>query len=165
MRQVLSLVLLSAIAVLPAAPQQTKPDFSGRWVLDLTKTEAPAQPPEMEQVIDHKDPVLKWTTKFKDTGASETMLPFLIGIADGQAEVRADGKEEAVKNGPFERRSHTVWDGQRLVTTWTMKTPQDPPEGRWVRSLSADGKTQIIDIEFRSAVMGTVQAKLIFSKR
>jgi len=118
----------------------------------------------MELVIDHKDPVLKWTTTFKDENAAKMMLPFLMVIADRQAELRADGKDEVVKTGLFERRSRTEWEGQRLVTSWTMKTPQDPPQGRWVRSLSADGKTQTVDIEFKSAMMGTPEVTLIFSK-
>jgi hypothetical protein len=108
---------------------------------------------------------LKWTTTFKDENAATMMLPFLMVIADRQAELRADGKEEVVKTGVFEQRSRTVWEGQRLVTSWTMKTPQDPPQGRWVRSLSADGKTQTVEIEFRSAMMGTLQVTLIFTRR
>lgn len=166
MRNAVGFVLFVAATVgMCTAQQRSRPDFSGRWELEVSKTEAPAQPPEMEQVVEHNDPLLKWSTTFKDAKAQEMMLPFLMGIADPKGQLRADGKEEVVKTGPFERRSITAWNGQRLVTTWTMKTPQDPPQGRWVRFLSSDGKTQTVEIEFRSAMMGTVRAKLVFSKR
>jgi len=161
----LDLVFLSAIVLTLAEAQQQKTDFSGHWMLDVAKCEAPVAPPEMEQVVEYKDHVLRWTTTLADANASRMMLPFLMGIADPKEQLRTDGVEETVRNGPFERTSRTVWDGHKLVTTWTMKTPQDPPEGKWVRSLSADGKMQTIDIEFRSAMMGTVQAKLVFSRR
>jgi hypothetical protein len=155
---------LAAIGGASAAQPQSKPDFSGRWELDLAKSEAPATPPAMVQNVEYDYPTLRWTTVFKDANAGRMTLPFLMVIADREGEVTASGNEEVVKTGSFERRSRTALEGQRLVTTWTMKTPQDSPEGRWVRSLSADGKTQTVEIEFHSALMGNLSAKLVFSK-
>jgi hypothetical protein len=160
-----AVIFLAVVLAVCLRAQQGRPDFSGQWKLDLARTQAPADPPEMEQTIEHKEPALKWSTKIGTQDGSPMLPPFLMGIADPQGELTTDGKETVKTVGPFERRSRSEWQGQRLVTTWSVKTPQDPPHGKWIRSLSADGKTQTVDVEFQSEMMGTVQAHLVFSKR
>jgi hypothetical protein len=149
-------------AVLRAQP--AKPDFSGTWELDPDRTEGPFTPPAMTQTVDHKDPVFKWTTKFKDEGTPKVPM-FLTGFAVPSGEVKSDAHYETVKLQAGERETRTMWTGQKMVTTWTIRTLHDPSQGKWQRSLSEDGKTQTVDIEFRSTMMGVVQAKLVFVKR
>jgi hypothetical protein len=150
-------------ATLAARAEQEKPDFSGTWTLDADRTEGPFTPPAMTQVIDHKDPVFKWTTKFKEEGTPKLPV-FLTGFAVPSGEVKTDAHYETTKIQAGERETRTMWNGQRLVTTWTIRTLHDPSQGKWQRSLSDDGKTQTVDLEYRSAMMGLVQAKLVFVK-
>lgn len=159
-RRVFSFALFGAVA---ARAQPAKPDFSGTWELDVDRTEATFTPPAMTQVIDHKDPVFKWTTKFKEESPKLPM--FLSGFAVPSGELRTDAHYETVKVQAGERETRTMWNGPKLVTTWTIRTLHDPSQGKWQRSLSEDGATQTVDMEFRSAMMGLVQAKLIFLKR
>lgn len=143
--------------------QSAKPDFTGAWDLDIDRTEGPFTPPGMIQTIDHKDPVFKWTTKFKDEGTPK--LPqYLSGLAVPSGEIRTDGHYETVKVTGGEKETHTVWSAGKLITIWTIRTLHDPSQGKWQRSLSEDGKTQNLLLEFQSTMMGTVQARLVFIK-
>jgi hypothetical protein len=160
-----AVIFLAMVLAVGLRAQQGRPDFSGQWKLDITRTQTPAELPGMEQTIEHKEPSLKWSTKISTQDGSAMLPPFLMGIADPEGNLITDGKEIIRTVGPFERRSRSEWQGQRLVTTWSVKTPQDPPHGKWIRSLSADGKTQTVDIEFQSEMMGTIQAHLVFSRR
>jgi hypothetical protein len=160
-----TILFLTAIMTVCAGAQSGKPDFSGRWQLDLSRSKAPVELPAMEQVIDHRGSAFRWTTKITTNDGGAMLPPFLMGIADPQGELTIDGKETVRTSGPFERRSRSEWDGQHLVTLWNVKTPQDPPHGKSIRSLSADGKTQTVDIEMESAMMGTIHVQMVFSKK
>ncbi len=143
--------------------QQTRPDFSGTWELDLDRVEGPFTPPAMTQVIEQKDPVFKWTTQIRQDGVKVPM--FLTGFAAPNGETKTDGHYETVKIQGGERETHALWSGQKLVTSWAIRTLHDPSDGKWTRSLSEDGKTQTVELQFRSAMMGLVQATLVFVRR
>jgi len=106
MKQLLP-VLLVALALASAAAAQTKPDFSGMWVMDASRSQSAVQ----------NEPVMSMTLVIKQT---ETDLSI---------DVTRDGRQHTVTykpGAPNTMSSNTgragllasiwYWDGQQLVT-------------------------------------------------
>src|SRR2546427_6453857 len=72
--------------------QQGRPDFSGRWVLDVAKSQMPQpSPDDLVEIIDHHEPTLKvraiTSHRFPDEPVAVTLalttIPELIASTDG----------------------------------------------------------------------------------
>jgi len=142
--------LLGSLAL--AAPlllsQVRKPDFSGTWKTDPSKStfkvtpvknpdpsvsDAPPPPPPDEQsleVIDQKDNALKI----------------------GELAFTLDGRENTNELGQgLFQKSKTHWEGSKLITEWVLERDgQKLVTVRQVRSLSDNGKIQIVDLHVQT---------------
>jgi hypothetical protein len=118
------LTLALSTAVLSA---QSKPNFSGAWVLSLAKSDMDGAPVTQISVqIDHHDPILKYTAK---------------GTANGQDFEETETLTTDGKPGHDFRGAVIVthWEGTTLVS---VATTQDGHPFYEVRmTLSADGKS------------------------
>jgi hypothetical protein len=123
--------------------QVGKPDFSGTWKTDASKStfkltpvkspdhaapDVPPPPPPDEQppeVIDQKENSLKIG-----------MLAFTL-----------DGRENTNELGEgLFQKSKSHWEGSKLITEWVLEHDgQKVVTARQVRSLADGGKTQIVD--------------------
>lgn len=147
-RGIVLLAVTCAASTLVYAAQ--KPDFSGTWRVDHAKSTSkttalkpadpnalpppppPPPPPPGEgsptHVVTHRDPALT--------------------IKEGRASVltlTTDGKENVnrVSNRTV-NRSVTTWDGDKLVTKWTMEIDgEKAAEGTDVRSITENGAVMI----------------------
>jgi len=138
----LRLLCSFALAVPLLLSQVRKPDFSGTWKTDPSKStfkvtpvknpdpsvsDAPPPPPEEQppEVIDQKDNSLKI----------------------GELAFTLDGRENTNELGQgLFQKSKTHWDGTKLVTEWVLERDgQKLVTARQVRSLADDRKTQIVD--------------------
>jgi hypothetical protein len=137
------LLCLFAITLSLLLAQVRKPDFSGTWKPDPSKStfkltpvknpdpsasDVPPPPPSDEQppeVIDQKDNALKI----------------------GELAFTLDGRENTNQLGEgFVQKSKTHWEGAKLITEWVLERDgQKLVTARQVRSLAQDGKTQIVD--------------------
>lgn len=146
-------VLLSFICVGSAAAQ--KPDFSGTWLLDKSKSKdpfakssktAPAADPKVKEsdviVIEHLDPEFTATEKqivekLDDAGAvvgkSELMLTKVTYFTDGRGEINP-------LNG---RSSKTKITGRKIVVTVTVDE-KDRKYSVFELTFSKDGKEMTI---------------------
>jgi hypothetical protein len=123
--------------------QARKPDFSGTWEADASKStekvtpvknpdpaapDAPPPPPPGEQppeVIEHKGNRLK--------------IGELTFTLDGGENVNPVGQG-------LLHKSKTHWEGSKLVTEFVLERDGEVlVRGRQVRSLADDGKTQTVD--------------------
>lgn len=158
------------MAVLPSG---SHPDFSGHWKLDKTRSTLPSHSPDdLVEVIDHRDPQLRVTTTSKDWSGDFTqniekpiaLTLFSLTIPEWIA--TTDGVERSQKYGPDQLKSKTHWDGDRLITAWTLERDGKPEmTGEWVRSLSADGKTLTLNVQARDPERGGQgEANLVFVK-
>jgi TonB family protein len=152
---------------------QSHPDFSGRWELDKAKSNLPlVSPDDLVQVIDHRDPQLRVTTTSKDWSAEfgeniqKPIALTLFALTIPEWIATTDGIERSEKYGPAELKSKTHWDGPRLITAWSLDRDGRPEiVGEWVRSLSADGRTQTLEVTARDPQRGGKgEAKLVFVK-
>jgi hypothetical protein len=134
-----SLVLVASLLL----SQVRKPDFSGTWKPDPSKStfkvtpvknpdhavpDVPPPSPHDEQppeVIDQKDNTLKI----------------------GELAFTLDGRENTNEHGEgLFQKSKTHWEGNKLITEWVLEHDgQKLVTARQVRSLADDRKTQIVD--------------------
>jgi hypothetical protein len=132
-----------ALATSLLLSQIRKPDFSGTWKTDTSKstfnltpvknpdssaTDVPPPPPPEEQgpeVIAQKDNSLKI----------------------GELAFTLDGRENINELGQgLLQKSKSHWEGSKLVTEWVLERDgQKGVTARQVRSLADGGKTQIVD--------------------
>ncbi len=119
----------------PAWAQEKKPDFTGHWSINMAKTDygRMPKPKSYVEVIDHKDPAFTVATTSEDSrGESKTFLK--LTTDDRECTNEINGNE-------FRSKSH--WEGGKMVTTVSGDRGLSMVE---VRSLSADGKTQTVEI-------------------
>ncbi len=146
---------LIAIAALTLALAQTqKPDFSGTWQVDLQKSTskktfkanvdpngppAPPPPPDVPvwlplEEIRHNEPHIKIAKRYEGGEVLSTL------------QITTDGKENIneMGDGEITHRSKTHWEGNRLVTEWTMERNGSVAiRGKDVRYF--DGKNLILE--------------------
>ncbi|MBS1859955.1 MAG: hypothetical protein JST11_31590 [Acidobacteria bacterium] len=149
--------LLFATLALAAMPALAKPNFSGDWKLNVTKSsfgQMPA-PSSMTQKITHEDP--KLTTEMHQSSER--------GDFDMKASYTTDGKECANEGfGGSTMKSVLKWDGDTLAieTKGQFGDNEFTMSDKWV--LSEDGKTLNITRTFRSS-MGEGEQKLVLEKQ
>ena len=145
-----------AVLALAALPALAKPNFSGDWKLNLSKSsfgQMPA-PSGMTNKITHADP--KLASHVKQSGE--------MGDLEFDSTYTTDGKE--CSNDMFGNpvKSTLKWEGDTLLIDATGKfgdndfTMQD----KW--TLSDDGKTLTTVRLFKSS-MGEGEQKLVFEKQ
>jgi hypothetical protein len=156
-------VLITAgLSVLLAASAfaQAKPDFSGTWNLDLTKSDfGPTPPPDsMVLVVEHKEPALKIMSTQTSQGAS----------ISNTRNITTDGKPNANKlqtgDGAQDVTSTSKWNGNKLSTAYTleMQGMKLGVNDSW--SLSADGKVLTV-MRAISTEQGDLALTTVFNKK
>ena len=146
-----TLALLSA-ALLMAA-ETSRPNFSGRWELDKTRSDYGSLPPDdsASELIQHQEPKLTITQIWKNAEGEHTLV----------WQLTTDGAENFSRINETEISSRTVWEDKKLVTDWRMKRGAQLSEGRHIRSLSEDTRTLTLAVRQRSA--GTeIEQHLVF---
>ena len=134
-----------------------KPNFSGTWKLDLSKSSlGPLPPPSsMTEKIEHHDPDL-------------TVRTIVVGGPQGdlnyEAKYTTDGKESRNQFGDQTARSVMTWDGaDLLVTTKANFGAGDVTiKGRW--NLSPDEKT-LKQVSQVTSPQGTFESTYVFERQ
>ena len=147
--------MILAVLALAALPVLAKPNFSGNWKLNVSKSsfgQMPA-PASMTNKITHEDP--KLTSHVKQSGER--------GDFEFDSNYTTDGKE--CSNDMFGNpvKSTLKWDGDTLSIDAKGKFGDNDfsIEDKW--TLSDDGKTLTIVRLFKSS-MGEGEQKLVFEK-
>jgi len=169
MRRKMVLVIVTALALaLPAvARAQSKPDFSGSWTLDQSKSD----PPPMRgggggggggregrgrggfgggaQTIRQSGNELSITSEGR--GGPQTMT------------YKLDGSESTNKvmgrGGEMDAKSKARWDGSKLVIETTREMGGNPVTITETRTLSSDGKEMTVEMNFNGN-----SRKLVYTK-
>jgi len=140
-----------------AAPASSgvKPNFSGTWKLDVTKSDFGVLPPDNSRtvVIDHNDPVLKLAVSAD--GAQ--------GKQDFNLNFTTDGKEATNNAGGLELKSILTWESSTLVDNTKLKYQDQDVTVKEIWLLSDDGKTLTQNAHYMSP-MGEMDTKMVFVK-
>jgi hypothetical protein len=160
MRRVSSFVVVLALAYPVVGRAQAKPDFSGTWTLDASRSDAP-----MGRRGGAPGPV---TLVVKQT-AGEIAIETRRGENSQTATYKLDGSESTNPGGRGgEAKSKSHWDGATLVTeqTQTMNGPNGEMtiSSKIVRSLGADGKEMTV-VTTASTPQGERTSKQIYTKQ
>ena len=143
----------------------SKPNFTGAWVLDKDKSElgerpeGRGRPPGMlfdSPVIEHEGPKLTVKRKIKTPDGEERIR---------EMKYTTNGKEN--ENEGFQgmvNKSKTHWDGNTLITEAAIETPMGTMETREIRSLSADGLTMTVEMTTKGGPREGTR-KLVFQKQ
>jgi hypothetical protein len=147
-----------AVLALAALPALAKPNFTGDWKLNASKSTFSGQmpaPDSMTYKVTHDDP--KLTTATKQSGQ--------FGEFEQHANYTTDGKEST--NEGFQgstMKSVAKWDGDTLVIETKAQFGDNEVTITQKWTLSADGKTLNVTQAFKSA-MGEGEQKMVFDKQ
>ena len=148
-------------ATSPAAFSQAS--FSGKWVLDKKKSPNPANAPAalIQEIKPDGD---KLIVKSRYDQPQDGMYPiFWVGIMTDELDLTTDGNETVNSIGPFDHRSKTTLDGNKLTTDWTAMGGQ--VQGQWVRTLSDDGRHMTMEVHGKCTDGRQMTATLFFNKK
>ena len=148
-----SLLLACAFAALPAI---AKPNFTGDWKVNLSKStfgQMPA-PNSMTSKIAHDEPKLKVSNK-QSSDRGDFAADF---------DYTTDGKEctNQIMGNPM--KSTLKWDGDTLLIDSEAKFGDNDVDMQDKMTLSEDGKTLTIIRLFKSS-MGEMEQKVVFEKQ
>jgi hypothetical protein len=154
-RRLISLACLMVLAGAAAMAQQ-KPDFSGTWKLNVSKSEFGmlGGPDSRTDVITHKEPAI---TDDVNAEGSQGKVQYSIKYT-------TDGKEVTNQINGREVRSTLKWNGAALAITSKFDFNGNPVDAQAAWALSPDGKTLTISVHYASA-MGETDQKLVFDKQ
>lgn len=150
-------VVLAVVLALPAlATAQAKPDFSGKWIQDMDKSDpagggrGPAGPQSLTITQSATELTIERETP---NGAMKTVY-------------KLDGTESENSTGRGTSKTKSTWEGATLVTagaqTMNMQGNEVTMEMKEVRSLEADG-TMVVVTTTKSQ-MGERTRKVVFKK-
>ena len=153
----LLVLLLSA----SAWAQDAKPNFTGKWNLDVAKSDfGPMPPPDsVVHVIEHKEPNVKIVTTQKSAQGETTNERLLT----------TDGKENVNKmrmgpDGEQQVTSTSKWNGKALATSFKLSAQGAEFDINDSWTLSDDGKVLTI-VRAIKAPQGEFAATTVFNKQ
>lgn len=148
--------LVSFAALAFASSLAAKPNFSGTWTLNVSKSEFGALPGPSSRtdVIEHSDPVFKDTVKQESAQGPQTLT----------LTYTTDGKEATNEQGPMTVKSNLSWDGDNLVIDSKTNVQGNDVTIRQVWTLSADGNTLTVNAHLAAAALGETDQKMVFDK-
>ncbi len=152
------LVLCAAMAV---AAQESRPNLSGTWNLDASRSDfGPMPPPDsIVLVVAHKDPALKVTSTQKVEQATLT----------NERNLTTDGKPNTNKlrslDGEQDVVSTSRWNGAALVTTFKMQSQGIALDMKDTWTLSADGKTLTVSRGIATPQGDELTIRMVYTKQ
>jgi hypothetical protein len=155
-RQVIAAMFASA-AIGLSAPE--KPNFSGRWRLDPSRSSKDA-PADLAETIDHREPVIRIDTAWDRTRPAGVSNGAILAPA---VQLKSDGTESSndVPMGlSVVTKSH--WDGDKLVTEWRLNGLDVPLSGTWTRYLT--GPTAMVVDSVAESNGRRLTARYVFAK-
>ncbi len=154
MRRLFPLVLLSLAVGLVAA--QAKPNLSGTWKVNVSKSDFGPVPAPDSQVskITHEEPSLKMNVA--ETGQ--------MGDMNYDLAYTTDGKESTNTVAGNEFKSKVGWEGDDLIidTKGSFNGTDFTAKDHW--TLAEDGKTLTVQRHLSTA-MGDFDQKIFFEKQ
>lgn len=153
-------LLTTALFIATPSIQDAKPDFSGKWALDLAKSDFGQMPPpeSITLVIEHKEPGLKITSTQKSQQGELT----------NERVLTTDGKENTntvrTMMGDQPITSTTKWNGKALLTAFKLAFQDVSLDVTEAWELSADGKALTVTRDIKSQ-QGDFAQKTVFTKQ
>ncbi|MEI6667637.1 MAG: hypothetical protein WCP29_05730 [Acidobacteriota bacterium] len=133
-------ILLAVALAIPTLAQAQKPDFSGKWVQDMDKSDpAPAgraggggRGPAGPQAFTITQTATEFTLERETpNGPQKTVY-------------KLDGTESSNPGRGGDVKSKTTWDGAKLVTTYQQTMGENTVDVTETRTIEADGTLKLV---------------------
>ncbi|MBC7928762.1 MAG: hypothetical protein H7039_24215 [Bryobacteraceae bacterium] len=162
-RFVPALLLTASLAF--AASATVADPFVGKWQLDKKKTQAKGAPEELQFEIKPKgDNSVIIKSKYSEPKSN--MYPLLwVGVMTYELPLSIDGSEKQNQIGPFVHVSKTQIEGKIMTTDWTATLEESNVQGKWIRTVSDDGKEMNLEIIAKASDGRNMDQTLVFRKR
>jgi hypothetical protein len=153
-RRFVFVALLAFVVALPALAIAQTPNFSGKWIQDMEKSDppmggrGPAGPQSLTITQTAADITIERETP---NGVMKTVYKL-----DGSESVNAGGRGGEIK-------SKSAWEGGKLVTKYSRTMGQATVEVTETRSLEADGTMTVVTAT-KGGPQGDMTRKLVFKK-
>src|SRR6476619_334532 len=158
-------VLFSSLAVLLALPVAAKDSgFNGKWVIDKSASTASFEIADnLTQQSKEKGSDLTILSTWREPANGIAPLP-MLGIMTTNLTLKLNGEDAINEIGPFKQASKTTRNGNQLVTEYTALVNGENVTGKWVRTLSEDGKQMTMELTQQSGSKNN-QGKLVFNRK
>ncbi len=158
-------VLISGLATLFALPVLPKDNgFNGKWMIDKSASTASFDIPDnLMQQIKEKGSDISILSTWREPGNGIAPLP-LLGVMTTNLNLKLSNEDAINEIGPFKQASRTTRNGNQLITEYTALVNGENVTGKWVRTLSADGKQMTLEITQQSGSKNN-QGKLVFNRK
>ncbi len=130
MRTLLAALLFASLASPSLARAQAKPDFSGHWKMDPSRSESAAQ----------ATPIGTVTLVIAQT-ANELRVETTRTPGGSIVTYKLDGSKVAIPDGS----ATAHWDGMKIVTEAVLDVQGQTVTSKETRALSADGNEMFVD--------------------
>lgn len=155
--------ILAFATILPAADSGNP--FIGKWEIDKKKTQAVGVPDRMQVEI-KKDGDNGVVVKSKYQEPKSAVYPLLwVGIMTYELPLSTDGSEKQTQIGPFMHVSRSTLDGNTLTTDWKATIENGNVEGKWIRTVSPDGREMNLQIQAKASDGRNMDQTIVFKRR
>jgi hypothetical protein len=152
--------LVTVIPVLTAAST----GFEGKWELDKKAQQGVGGPEDLQCEI--KQDGSKVVIKSKYREPRNAVYPLLwVGIMTYELELPVDGTEKVTQIGPFAHNAKTRIEGNKMVTDFTAANGDGKVEGKWIRTLSDDGKQMTLQVLANASDGRKLDQTLVFKRK
>ena len=158
-------VVVAVVALSLVVASAAKADFSGKWMLDKTKSEG--VPPGMEQTMTVTQTGDKIELETKIVGPQgERVVKDSYTVDGKEVEFTPQGPQGAMGKGQRIAKWTADGAGPEVSETATLDGPNGPDDVSATRkwTLAADGKTLTIEMNFKGAEVSQ-QSKRVFVKQ
>lgn len=161
-----SMLLTGMLALLlPALVAKDQTGFEGKWKLDSKKSQSIGQAPDglTEEIkMDGTQVVIR--SKYMEP--KNAIYPIsMLGLMTNEIKLNADGSDVTNSIGPFSHTSKTTLEGNKMTTEWAAQVEQGKVTGKWVRTLSADGKQMTVEVHTEEPGGKVTDSNLLFVRK
>ena len=153
-RKFVFIALLAVVLAVPSLAFAQAPNFSGKWIQDMEKSDPPmgGRGPAGPQSLTITQTAAEITLERETpNGVMKTVYKL-----DGSESTNAGGRGGEVK-------SKSAWDGSKLVTKYSRTMGEVTVDVTETRSLEADGTLTVVSVT-KGAPQGDMTRKVVFKK-
>ena len=153
-RRLVLIAVLAFVVALPALAIAQTPNFSGKWIQDMEKSDpamggrGPAGPQSLA--------ITQTATEITFERETPNGVMKTVYKLDGSESVNAMGRGGEVK-------SKSAWEGGKLVTKYSRTMGETTVEVTETRSLEADGTLTVVSA-MKGGPQGDTTRKMVFKK-
>jgi hypothetical protein len=153
-RKFVFIALLAVALAVPSLAMAQAPNFSGKWIQDMEKSDPPmgGRGPAGPQNLT----ITQTATEFTIERETPNGVQKTVYKLDGSESTNAGGRGGEVK-------SKSAWEGSKLVTKYSRTMGEVTVDVTETRSLEADGTLTVVAVT-KGGPQGDMTRKMVFKK-